>query len=406
MEEKQESKLKATWFVQRFLNNHLVTRLLVILLILLILLVFTKVSHLFTPLQVVFEVAAFPIIVSGVMFYLLVPLVDRMEQKGMSRPIAIAIIFVGLFLLLTWGVASLIPTLQQQSLGFIASIPTYVNEINRMIGELPYITENDQLASVLQGSIIGLDWKSISEQLNKLVQSTFGSLGSVVGTITQVVMGLLTVPIVLYYLLADGSKIGAKLLYYVPTKYQDMAKRMMYQGHYQVSQYIRGQIVVAICVAIMFTIGYTVVGLDYAIALGVLSGFLNIIPYLGSFIAVVPALIIAIITSPVMLVKVIIVMMIEQTIEGRFIAPQVLGNNLKIHPVTILIVLLAAGKAFGIVGVILGVPGYAVMKVIISELYQLYRESSGKYGAIVEEPVTLEANIVAVQLVKEEKHES
>lgn len=384
MEDKQESKLKGSWFVQRFLNNHMVTRLLIILLILLILLVFTKVSYLFTPLQVVFEVAAFPIIVSGVMFYLLVPLVERMEQRGINRPIAIAIIFVGLLLLLTWGVASLIPTLQQQILGFIASMPTYVNEINRMINELPYVTENDQIANVLQKSMIDLDWKSISEQLNKIVQTTFGSLGNVVGTITQVVMGLLTVPIVLYYLLADGSKIGPKLLYYVPTRYQEMAKRMMYQGHYQVSQYIRGQIVVAICVAIMFTIGYSIVGLDYAIALGVLSGFLNIIPYLGSFIAVVPALIIALITSPVMVVKVIIVMMIEQTIEGRFIAPQVLGNNLKIHPVTILIVLLAAGKAFGLIGVILGVPGYAVMKVIVTELYNLYRENSDKYEPIKE----------------------
>ena len=159
-----------------------------------------------------------------------------------------------------------------------------------------------------------------------------------------------------------------------------MASRMMYQGHYQVAQYIRGQIIVAICVAIMFCIGYSIVGLDYAIALGVVSGFLNIIPLLGSFIAVIPAFIIALITSPVMVLKVAIVMMVEQTIEGRFIAPQVLGNNLKIHPVTILIVLLSAGKAFGLVGVILGVPGYAVIKVIVGEFYELYRERSGAYG--------------------------
>ena len=80
-----------------------------------------------------------------------------------------------------------------------------------------------------------------------------------------------------------------------------------------------------------------------------------------------------------MVVKVIIVMMVEQTIEGRFISPQVLGNNMKIHPVTILLVLLAAGKLFGIVGVILGVPGYAILKVILSEIFELIKEKSNMY---------------------------
>ena len=375
----EQEKMKISWFARHFLNNRIAVGLLILLLGLVNIWVFTRVSYILTPIGVVFDVAAFPIITAGVMYYLFAPLVDKMEQRGVNRHITIIGIFIGLTLLITWGIASLIPTLQRQTLSFVKSMPSYIDELNHMLYQLPYITENSDVMNRVQSTINSLDIKSLAEQLNKIVSTTFGGLGSVVGTVTQVVLGLLTVPIVLYYLLLDGSRLGDYLLYFVPTNYRKMAKRMLDQGHYQVAQYIRGQIIVAVCVAIMFCIGYSVVGLDYAISLGVLSGFLNIIPYLGSFIAVIPALIIALITSPVMVVKVIIVMMIEQTIEGRLIAPQVLGSNLKIHPVTILIVLLAAGKAFGLVGVILGVPGYAVLKVIVSEFYDLYRERSGRY---------------------------
>ena len=80
-----------------------------------------------------------------------------------------------------------------------------------------------------------------------------------------------------------------------------------------------------------------------------------------------------------MFIKVLIVVAIEQLLEGRFVSPQILGNNLKIHPVTILLVLLGAGRLFGLSGVIIGVPGYAVIKVIVTELYNTFRESSGLF---------------------------
>ncbi|MCW6652270.1 AI-2E family transporter [Aerococcaceae bacterium NML191292] len=370
---------KQSWFWRYFLNNQVVTTLLIVLLLLLILWVFTRISHLFSPIGQFLDIVAFPLITAGILFYLFSPIVDRLVKKGMNRHMAIILIFIGIVLLIVWGVSTLYPILQRQTTAFITNLPSYFNAINEMVVDLPYWDNKESVFANLQPIIEGLDLKSLPDRLNSILSSTFGGLGSVVGTITQVVTGLLTAPVVLYYLLLEGHHLGDKLLYYVPTRYRQIVRRMMYQGNYQVSQYIRGQIIVAICVAILFTIGYSIIGLDYGVTLGVVSGFLNIIPFLGSFIAVIPALIIALITSPSMVVKVVIVMMIEQTIEGRFISPQVLGNNMKIHPVTILLVLLAAGKLFGIAGVILGVPGYAIIKVIVSEVYELFREKSGWY---------------------------
>ena len=125
----------------------------------------------------------------------------------------------------------------------------------------------------------------------------------------------------------------------------------------------------------MFWVGYMVIGLKFALLLGIVAGFLNLIPYLGSFLAMVPAIAVGLFTSPFMLFKVLIVFVIEQTVEGRLVSPLILGNSMKFHPLTVLFVLLVSGKIFGLPGVILGVPGYAVIKVIVSTYFDWFKRS-------------------------------
>lgn len=106
----------------------------------------------------------------------------------------------------------------------------------------------------------------------------------------------------------------------------------------------------AICVGIMFFIGYTIIGEPYGAALAICAGFLNLIPYFGTFIGLIPALIIALVTNLPMVAKVLVVFFIEQIIETRVISPLVVGNRLKMHPVTTIIVMLGAGSVLGPVG--------------------------------------------------------
>ncbi|MEG2563663.1 MAG: AI-2E family transporter, partial [Lactococcus sp.] len=109
----------------------------------------------------------------------------------------------------------------------------------------------------------------------------------------------------------------------------------------------------------------------------------NLIPFLGFYLAIIPAMIIGLATGgPIMLLKVLIVYIIEQTLEGRFVSPLVLGKQLSIHPITVLFVLLTAGKVFGLWGVLLGIPFYAAAKVIITHIYDWYREISELYQPV------------------------
>lgn len=400
---KQNQKRKESWFVSQFLNNQFVIFLFNTLLILLIILLFTRVSYLFTPIVTFVNLVAFPIIAAGILYYLFYPFVTKLMQRGLSRNISIWIIFIIIIALISWGISTLIPLLQEQATAFVGNIPNYQESFARTIESFPIEIEWGLFDPNIVEYFGNIDWNNVTDQLNTIITSTFGGLGSVIGTVAQVVTGLITMPVLLYYLLLEGYKIPQYILYHIPDKYRPKVRRILFQSNYQISQYIRGQILVALVVGFIFAIGYSIIGLDYAISLSVIAGIFNIIPYLGSIMAVVPALIIGLLISPYMFIKVVIVVAIEQLLEGRFVSPQILGNNLKIHPVTILLVLLGAGRLFGLSGVILGVPGYAVIKVIATELYKTFRESSGLFEEEYE-LVPLDTEVIATPSEEKEKN--
>ncbi|MFL6562935.1 MAG: AI-2E family transporter, partial [Bacillus sp. (in: firmicutes)] len=139
------------------------------------------------------------------------------------------------------------------------------------------------------------------------------------------------------------------------------------------SSYIHGQIFVSFCIGTLLFLGYLMIGLDYSLLVAIVAMFTNVIPFLGPIIAIIPALIIAILNSPMMVVKVLIVMVVVQQIEGHIISPQVMGRRLEIHPLTIISLLLAAASIGGVLGLILAVPVYAVLKVIVHHTYRLWK---------------------------------
>ena len=166
---------------------------------------------------------------------------------------------------------------------------------------------------------------------------------------------------------------------FVPTDLRGRTKRVMSEMNDQISSYIRGQIIVSLCIGILLYIGYLIIGLDYSLVLAIIAACTAIVPYLGPAIAITPALVIALVTSPIMLLKMIVIWTIVQFVEGKFISPQIMGKTLKIHPITIIFVILTAGNLFGIVGIILAIPGYAVLKVIATHLFSWFKTKSGLY---------------------------
>lgn len=363
-------------FQRWMLDNKVVPAMLMILLFLIIIFMLHKVEFIFAPVAEFFRAVGAPIIIAGVFYFLLNPMVDWAERRyNFPRIATISIQFLVLAVLIVWGLAVFIPWVSSQIGSLVEEWPTYWHKIVHMV---------DQFTSNKQFNAINKWFNTTNTEISSWLQDYSAEyakkglhgVSSVVGTVTSVVIAIITFPFVLFYLLKDGHQMPAYIAKFLPAKARRSFLETLKEISTQISNYIRGQIAVAFAVMIMFAIGYTIIGLPYGWLIAIVAGILNIIPFLGSFLAMVPAIVVGIFVSPIMLISVLIVFMIEQTLEGRLISPKLLGSSMKIHPVTVLIVLLAAGNVFGILGVVFGVPGYAILKVLIYRFYSWWESTS------------------------------
>ena len=381
--EQKEKHFTLSWFFKWFLDNKAVTVFLVALLLGLNIFILSKISFLFIPVIDFLSVVMLPVILSGLLFYLLNPLVDLMEKYKINRVLAISIIFVIIAFLLIIGLAVAIPNLQRQLIIFAKNVPSYIEDADRVIDDLVTKRLPDDFRPQLEQVLAQFSTQATAWASN-ISSKAVNWVSAIISGTSQVIVALIIMPFMLFYLLRDGKGLRDYITQFLPNKLREPVGKVLSDVNQQLANYVRGQITVAVIVAIMFIIFFKIIGLRYAVALGVTAGVLNLVPYLGSFLAMLPALVLGLIAGPVMLLKVIIVFIVEQTIEGRFVSPLILGSQLNIHPITILFVLLTSGSMFGIWGVLLGIPIYASAKVVISAIFDWYKEVSGLYEPVEE----------------------
>ena len=381
--EQKEKQFTLSWFFKWFLDNKAVTVFLVTLLLGLNIFILSKISFLFIPVIDFLSVVMLPVILSGLLFYLLNPLVDLMEKYKINRVLAISIIFIIIAILLIIGLAIAIPNLQRQVVIFAQNVPSYLEDADRVIDDLVTKRLPDDFRPQLEQVLANFSTQATAWASN-ISSKAVNWVSALISGTSQVIVALIIMPFMLFYLLRDGKGLRDYITQFLPNKLREPVGKVLSEVNQQLSNYVRGQITVAVIVAIMFIILFKIIGLRYAVTLGITAGFLNLVPYLGSFLAMIPALVLGLIAGPVMLLKVIIVFIVEQTIEGRFVSPLILGSQLNIHPITILFVLLTSGSMFGIWGVLLGIPIYASAKVVISEIFDWYKEISGLYEPVEE----------------------
>ncbi|CYW57816.1 AI-2E family transporter [Streptococcus suis] len=377
MEDKHQ-KFSLTWFFRLFLNSQAVTFLLVTLLTFLTIFIFSKISFLFRPIGSFLEIVLLPMILTGLLYYLLNPMVDWMEKHKISRTVGISILFVLISLLIIWGLAVAIPSIQEQVTSFAQNLPSNIQKIE---GQVTGLLQDQRFEQFRPTALEMLN--KVNDQIvayaQKFSSSVVNWASNLISTASQIIVAILIMPFILFYLLRDGQYLNKHITQYLPTKWREPIGTVLSDVNGQLSNYVRGQVTVAIIVALMFSVMFSIIGLSYPITLGVMAGFLNLIPYLGSFLAMIPAVILGLIAGPIMLIKVLVVFMIEQTIEGRFVTPLIIGSSLSIHPITILFVLLTAGQMYGVLGVLLGIPIYASIKVLVKAAFEWYKAHSGLY---------------------------
>lgn len=378
------------FFNTRFINflggKNLLFGLITLVLIGIVIFLYDKVGFIFTPILVFLNTVVLPVILATIVFYLLRPVLKLLMKWKIPKIWGIIIIYVLVIGLITLVVTLVVPFLKEQFMNLFGEFPQYFMEF---VGHVQNFLQNSKFTSALDKYDIDLT-QTITDAGNDLtdyVKDAAGSLGSglassitgFVTTLTGIVLALVTVPFILFYLLKDGEKLPKAFLKLIPPAARKDTQHILTDADHQISSYIQGQLIVSFCIGVMVTIGFLIIGLDYAIPLGFIAMITSVVPYLGPIIAITPAAIIAIVTAPFMILKLAIVWTIVQLIEGKFISPQVMGKSLHVHPITIIFVLLTAGSLFGVPGVILGIPGYAVLKVLVSHLWNLFKGRFNKF---------------------------
>ena len=374
--ENKRKRTHRTVFEKWFLNNRFSIILVNILLFFLIIWVFNKISFVLNPAWLFFSAILPPLLLAVIQYYIMNPLVDILEKKlKVPRVLTIVVLFIIVIAILIWIINTLIPIAQGQINALIKNWPHIWNDSTNAVQEALRDPRLHSVKSNLQ-SMVDNAQKTLFRSGQDAFNTTLGNITSAVNIITMVGMTLLTAPFILFFMLKDGHQLRPYITKFAPQRWQESFSKLLYDINYALASYIRGQITVAFWVGVMFSIGYTVVGLPYGLALAILAGFMNLIPYFGTFIAFIPALAISIMSSTSMLITVLVVFMIEQTIESRLISPLVMGNKLEMHPITTILVLIGASSVWGLWGVIFGIPIYAILKIIVSRVYNYYRRES------------------------------
>lgn len=387
MENKQLNsnfKKKKSWFYRRFLNNKFTILILNITLILLAIFLLIQVRGIFDPIKQFFVAIFVPVLIAGLLFYLLNPIVDLLEDKfKIKRVITIAVLFVFIFLLLIFLMFYLVPMIVSQVMALGGSIPHYYQVLVKWLANEfdPHTVRG--ISDQMYEYVINY-FKSSSSQIARFAQGILQNITGIVGKVASAVINVVTVPFLLFFMLKDGKKFKNSIGDLMPVKYRKNVVKLLEDINQQVALYVRGQLLVAFCVAIIFIIGYSIIGLKYGLLLGILAGIFNVIPFFGSWLSEIPTIIVALFMSPLMVLKVLLVFVVEWLLESQLISPIVMSANMKMHPVTTLIVLLTAGNLFGIFGVIFGIPIYAVLKIIVGRVFNWYKTRTGAYE---EEPI-------------------
>ena len=318
-----------------------------------------------------------PFIVGALLAYLGDPLVDRLEKLRLSRTLSVVIVFgimimFGLILLLF-----ILPQLERQITGLVVRFPQFISWIQENI--VPHLTS---MLGLEPGS---LDLAVVKDAFTNNMKDIGGIMGRLFVKLTRSGQLLITwfayltlIPVVTFYLLVDWDVLIGKVNDLIPRNYERLVSKLAMQCDDVLAEFLRGQLLLMLAQAVIYSIGLWIVGLEFALLIGLLAGLVSFVPYLGFIIGVGVAGIVGFMQfhDIVHLVYILMVFGFGQLIEGVVLSPLLVGDRIGLHPVAVIFAVMAGGQLFGFVGVLLAVPVGAVIVVLLRHVHERYLESN------------------------------
>jgi len=317
-----------------------------------------------------------PLVAAFVLAYLFDPLIDRFERRGIGRRTAIFLL-LGLAGLSSFGFAFFVlPRMQHEIVTLSGSLPGYLERALDRAAPSVESWFGYTLPRSLQEGLAGLHSGGFQLVLDGARGMLERSLRVVTGTVGTLV-GLLVIPVIAYYLLAEFDGIKRVILGWVPRPYQDRVAEKAAVVDALVSGFVRGQLLVCLLLGLLYGAGFAAIGVDLAIGIGFASGLLAIIPYVGGAFALGSASLLCLLEWGVDLHFALVVgwYLVVQTLEGFVLVPRIVGRSVGMHPVTVIVALLIGGDLLGFLGLLVAVPLAAVAQVFLRDGLAAYLRS-------------------------------
>lgn len=322
-----------------------------------------------------------PFVAGAAIAYLLTPFTDRVERWGLNRLVASLLIITLAVVIIILLVLLIAPVLGAQLSSFIGNIPGYVAKLQSVLSD-----QSRPWVQKLVGAGFDSD-KSIADLVTQgagYLTTLLRSLWSGGRALISLFSLLVVTPVVAFYMLYDWHRMVATVDAWVPRRQRDTVRSLARQIDAAISGFVRGQTLVCLVLGIFYAVALTLTGLHFGLLIGLISGIITFIPYVGSLTGLVLAVGVAIAQfwpSWVPIAVVVGIFAVGQFLEGNVLAPRLVGDRVGLHPVWLMFALLAFGYLFGFVGLLVAVPLAATIGVLVRFALRRYLESSIYRGA-------------------------
>lgn len=305
-------------------------------------------------------------IFSVIMAYLFNPIVNFFEKRKVRRSLGILIVYaiiLGVIVILS---LTIIPNITKEAKKLMEILPLYLNRIFDFLNNIydRYYSSIYSLPPQLQGveqAVMG-NVENMGNILSENIKKITSSMMDIFPKITSIIL----VPIFTFYLILDKDSIKNKIYITVPKDKRQDFSRLSKEIDKALGEFIRGRVIVAIFIGVSTTIVLLILKIPFGLVIGLIAGIADIIPYFGPVIGIIPAVIFALLDSPLKALWVIIIFTVIQQIENDLITPKIIGESIGIHPITVIVSLIIGGEIMGIWGMVLAVPAVAVGKIVFS----------------------------------------
>ncbi len=310
-----------------------------------------------------------PFVAAALLAYIGDPLVDRLEKFKFPRTIAVLTVFVLTFVMLGLLVLLIVPLASAQVGALAEAIPGYVSWIEERV--LPSLAK--QLGQGPGGDEVGLaaflsQYGSTAGELGTKMLSSLTRSG---GAILSGLVSLFLIPVVTFYMLRDWDHMMDYFRTLIPESSRETTLTLAREADESLGGFLRGQLMVMLSLSAIYTTGLYLIGLKFALAIGVVAGLVSFVPYLGFIVGIGLAGLSAASepNAAIMLLFVFLVFAVGQAIEGMFLTPKLVGDRIGLHPVVVIFSVLAGGQLFGFFGILLALPAAAVVSVLLRFAY-------------------------------------